>query len=1236
MIGKTSSFGDRSLVRKGGPPMRGVSDSDVYLSNRNRGDWSHHSQRTLSPHVSPLQNRSNRPTFTSFQELSPPSPPNLSTSATTHNDEPSSKTKEVEQPSPQVPQAPPPPSLLTSDLGDAHCIRAEEVVSEVCELLLDTTDELNEDEENRSRKLPTMQQIYSAMAKIDDKIKDCQKEIEEKKESVERSLRHEEVERKKAKVNAIAEAKRQVEEKLQKEQDRLLKEEEAREAEIKAFVDQRTAEFEKELENSAMELEEKLKLAKEDEEKKLREALNEQLITTADNFDQDIAKVRKELERATQIMKKTEAKLCNAEKDYREKMEKVEMDEAQEASPKAYDLVSTIIAENRRRAAESHLAERMVVTIADDFSDGTVESYLENVRDPKENRTIAEWSLMTKQVTGLADALYTEPSESPYFEHNERSHEMIAPLVAEYVRDTENKLNKHWTQLAEEYEYRRELHEKDPNYIKAKSRSKKSIVPVCHSIFATRESFNPVRESSAPGGRSANPYRRARRGNEVRSEYEQEQIIQEIAAKEALEKRIEFGGSELPRQVGRFEKSLRGEFIRTFTDQRMDIMEQEREFANTNVWTDMEKAIFLDRFLQFPKDFKKIASFLRSKTTKDCVRFYYDSKQSVPYKGALREHIMRRKKKGDYQIWDATIQAALSVGAVIEAGTSEEKPLVFYLPENDHTYFTRNLHPMKREIYDQMKIEDDDLADVDDEDDPKKRCKSRKRPPEPLFVLDASQRKYLKASKEASYKDSTPIVSKRVQNRPTIAENESDEDGALTPARKAPQKWTAAEKKIFLETLQKHGRNWSMLSQAVGTKTISQIKNYYYDIKKQGKLRTEKKTIKGESKAKKRETELNTPPPESLESMPESPVTESQTELIGPTSEAEPNNSQTLLSQQPQQQEKQQLLLQQQQQKQQHHQQQQQVQLAQQLQHSQFAQQQQRLQAHYGLHPDRERGLHRSETSTPDPMEFWVQRGLLQGNSNTDNISEEAIRRVLQQHSHSQSQHQQLLANLSWLNSGQVSHNNSLLQSLAELSDPQQLQNFLQMHQQQQQQHHQHHRSRHGNPLAAALGSGSLHSLGLSSLAAGLSSLGHPSERPSYHHHHHQQRHPHHAHHASFPGAPAYSSTQSTITRTNPSSTTSSSTGAEDAQLVLVQHLLQLQQQQQQQQAPSSHRTGTTTTSGGSVVEDALAQLARTTNAFPSTTTTTTTTSDSRSSSQAVPPPPFGNLPHQQHHPRNR
>ena len=62
------------------------------------------------------------------------------------------------------------------------------------------------------------------------------------------------------------------------------------------------------------------------------------------------------------------------------------------------------------------------------------------------------------------------------------------------------------------------------------------------------------------------------------------------------------------------------------------------------VWTDMEKCIFLDKFMQFPKNFAKIASFLINRDTKDCIRFYYDSKPNIPYKSLLKEAENRKRK----------------------------------------------------------------------------------------------------------------------------------------------------------------------------------------------------------------------------------------------------------------------------------------------------------------------------------------------------------------------------------------------------------------------------------------------------------------------------------------------------------------------------------------------------------------------------------------------------------------
>lgn len=222
----------------------------------------------------------------------------------------------------------------------------------------------------------------------------------------------------------------------------------------------------------------------------------------------------------------------------------------------------------------------------------------------------------------------------------------------------------------------------------------------------------------------------------------------------------------------------------------------------------MEKCIFLDRFLQFPKDFRRIASFLRNKTTKDCVAFYYDSKQTVPYKGALKEHVMRRKRRGDYQIWDASIQAAISVGAVVTAGSSEEKPVVFSLPSSDRTYNTRLLHPLKREVLDPMPL-DYNIDDIDEDElrAEEAKWKSKKRSRDPLFCLDKKETKFLRMASQESMIARTKATSTEESKSPAPDTTKSgdSETAAPTPGRKAPQKWTASEKKVFVETYEQHG-----------------------------------------------------------------------------------------------------------------------------------------------------------------------------------------------------------------------------------------------------------------------------------------------------------------------------------------------------------------------------------------------------------------------------------------------
>jgi hypothetical protein len=270
-----------------------------------------------------------------------------------------------------------------------------------------------------------------------------------------------------------------------------------------------------------------------------------------------------------------------------------------------------------------------------------------------------------------------------------------------------------------------------------------------------------------------------------------------------------------------------------------DPLEEALDQRNINPWSDIEKCIFLDRFLQHPKDFRKIASFLKNKSVHDCISFYYDSKQSVPYKRALREHSKRKKRRGDSVKWEATIQAAISVGASVNVGISSEKPLIFDLPRNDLTFNTRHFHPMGRKIFDVVSGADSHSIEIATIQDVKKNShRKRSIMVGNLFTLDASKRKYLRSYPDmigksiGSGSDDLDEKQKvrRTSDSPSVHDSAKKEKSEVS--KKIPQKWSTEEKTIFYEMIEKVGKKWDILSQAVGTKTAIQVKNFYCDNKK--------------------------------------------------------------------------------------------------------------------------------------------------------------------------------------------------------------------------------------------------------------------------------------------------------------------------------------------------------------------------------------------------------------------
>ncbi len=88
---------------------------------------------------------------------------------------------------------------------------------------------------------------------------------------------------------------------------------------------------------------------------------------------------------------------------------------------------------------------------------------------------------------------------------------------------------------------------------------------------------------------------------------------------------------------------------RKFTSNNGLIMDPLKDFNDRkfqNMWSDAEKEIFREKFLQHPKNFGLIAQSLERKSVSDCVQYYYLTKKTANYKQQLRRAKVRGRGRG--------------------------------------------------------------------------------------------------------------------------------------------------------------------------------------------------------------------------------------------------------------------------------------------------------------------------------------------------------------------------------------------------------------------------------------------------------------------------------------------------------------------------------------------------------------------------------------------------------------
>ena len=55
------------------------------------------------------------------------------------------------------------------------------------------------------------------------------------------------------------------------------------------------------------------------------------------------------------------------------------------------------------------------------------------------------------------------------------------------------------------------------------------------------------------------------------------------------------------------------------------------------MWTEKEKKVFHEKYIMYPKNFRKVKSFLDFKSVGDCISFYYLNKHELDLKRGVRQ-----------------------------------------------------------------------------------------------------------------------------------------------------------------------------------------------------------------------------------------------------------------------------------------------------------------------------------------------------------------------------------------------------------------------------------------------------------------------------------------------------------------------------------------------------------------------------------------------------------------------
>uniref|UniRef100_A0A671RQ50 Nuclear receptor corepressor 1-like n=1 Tax=Sinocyclocheilus anshuiensis TaxID=1608454 RepID=A0A671RQ50_9TELE len=437
--------------------------------------------------------------------------------------------------------------------------------------------------------------------------------------------------------------------------------------------------------------------------------------------------------------------------------------------------------------------------------------------------------------------LYNQPSDTKVYHDNIKTNQMMRKKLILFFKrrnharkQREQKICQRYDELMTEWEKKVERMENNPRRKAKESRTREYYERQFPEIRKQREQQERFQRVGQRGtGLSATI---------ARSEHEISEIIDGLSEQENNEKQMRQLSVIPPMMYDSEQRRVKFINMNGLMDDPMKVYKS-RQFMN--VWTEHEKEIFKEKFVQHPKNFGLIASFLERKCVSDCVLYYYLTKKSQNYKTLVRRNFGNRRRRNQQ----------------ITRPSLEDKT-------DDKNEEDRSEKSEKKEDEEKKEEEEkDEKEDFKDISKDKEKCegeeeegKEQSTPRGRKTANSQGRRKGRITTRSMANNEAASVVAEEppppppepVLPEPTPpSKTEPVQKPAREPAKLSPtastetrgaveagetSRWTEEEMEIAKKGLVEHGRNWPAIAKMVGTKSEAQCKNFYFNNKRRYNL----------------------------------------------------------------------------------------------------------------------------------------------------------------------------------------------------------------------------------------------------------------------------------------------------------------------------------------------------------------------------------------------------------------